>query len=164
MTHLSKSPIVKEVDKLFRQLHGRRGEICTNPVTGGRFVLGMRGEDSIAAQKRDACRALVAREWHAEHSPTAPPLLVNVWDIDSAMSGGGISHLLAYFSQSVEGTDWYTAGHPTFEVYARGVLASPECPPILREDQYLVSRFPPRPIYGLAPSLLYVRPTQPVRI
>jgi hypothetical protein len=148
---------------MFRQqLHGRRGDSCMNPVTGGRFIFGMRGEDSIAAQKRHACRALVAREWHAEHSPTALPLIVNGWDIEDARSGGGLPHLLAYFARSLRRNDWSIAGHPPFEIFARGVLASPECPSILREDQNLMKRFPPTPIYGMEPGLLYARPTQSV--
>jgi hypothetical protein len=165
MARQSKTPIEKEVDQLFReQLHGRRGDSCMNPVTGGRFIFGMRGADSITAQKRNACRALVAREWHAEHSPTAPPLIVNGWDIEDARSGGGLPHLLAYFSRSLRRNDWSIAGHPPFEIFARGLLASTECPSILREDQDLVRRFPPQPIYSMEPGLLYARPTQSVRL
>jgi hypothetical protein len=155
MTHQPKSTIVKEVDRLFRQLNGRRGASCTNPVTGERFIFGMKGEDSIAAQKLNACRALVARDWHANNSPSAPPLLIK--DIENARHGGGLSHLLAYFSRSVKAYNWAIAGHPPFETYARGALASPWCPPILRSDSALVEKFPPKPICGLEGGLLYGR-------
>jgi hypothetical protein len=160
----AKSPIEKEVDRLFRPLRKCPRGLCNNPVTGDRFVLGMRGEDSIAAQKRTACRALVARAWHAHNSPSAPPLPVNVWDIDDAKKGGGLSHLLAYFAQSVACDTWCLSGHPSFETYARGVLASPECPSFFKENNDLAVRFPPQPIYGLEAGLVYVRPAKSVRI
>jgi hypothetical protein len=162
MSSRSKTLIEKEVDRQFRQLSACRGDPCTNPVTGGQFIFGMRGEDSIAWQKRKACRALVAREWHASGSPTAPPLVVNEWAIEEARHGGGLSHLLGYFARSLKSNNWFIAGHPPFEIYARGVLASPECPSILKEDRELVERFPPQPIHGLEPGLLYVRPTKPL--
>ena len=97
MSSRSKTLIEKEVDRLFRQLSARHGDPCTNPVTGGQFIFGMRGEDSIAWQKRNACRALVAREWHADNSPTAPPLLVHEWDIEEARHGGGLSTFISLF-------------------------------------------------------------------
>jgi hypothetical protein len=115
----------------------------------------MRGEDSIAAQKRNACRALVARDWHAQNSPTAPPLPVNVLEIAKAKKGGGLLHLLAYFAQSIASDTCYLPGHPPFEIYAQGVLASPECPSFFKQNKDLIERFPPRPIYGLKAGLVW---------
>jgi hypothetical protein len=155
VTRQPKSPIVKEVDRLFRQLNGRRGTSCTNPVTGGGFESGTSREDSIAAQKCSACRALVARAWHAHNSPGAPPLLLNCRDIERARGGGGLSHLFAFFSRSVATNDWAIAGHPPFEIYARGALASPRCPTMLKNDKALVKRFPPQPIYSLGFGLIW---------
>jgi hypothetical protein len=155
MTRHPKSPIVKEVDRQFRHLAGRHGTSCYNPVTGGGFVFGMRGEDSIAAQKRSACRALVAREWHAHNSPSAPPLLVNCYEIEEARWKGGFSQLFAFFCQSVATANWAIAGHPPFEIYARGALASPRCPQTLKNDKALARRFPPQPIYSLGHGLTW---------
>jgi hypothetical protein len=157
MTHRLKSPITKEVDRQFRQLVGRHGECCTNPVTGGEFVFGMRGEDSIAARKRSACRALVACAWHAHNSPNAPPLLVNWYDIEEARRGGGFSHLFACFARSVATNDWAIAGHPPFEIYAQGALASPRCPQSLKENAALAQMFPPQRIYSLGCQLIWHR-------
>jgi hypothetical protein len=149
--------ITKQVDRQFRQLHARRGDLCNNPITGGLFVWGV---DSISDQKRDACRALVACAWHAANSPGAPPLPVHTWDIDIAKRGCGLSHLLAYFAQSVACDNWRLSGHPPFEIYAQGVLASPECPGFFTRNKTLVALFPPQPIYGLKPGLVYVSPSK----
>jgi hypothetical protein len=83
------------------------------------------GVDCISEQKREACRALVAGAWHAHNSPDAPPLPVHVSDIHDAKKGGGLSHLLAYFAQSLACDEWRLSGHPPFETYARRVLAAP---------------------------------------
>jgi hypothetical protein len=156
MTGQSKTPIVREVDRQFRQLAGwRHGTACNNPVTGGGFVYGLRGEDSIAAQKRSACRALVACEWHAHNSPSAPPLLVDCYEIERQRWGGGLSSLFGFFSRSVATADWAIAGHPPFEIYARGALASPRCPSILKNDRSLAKRFPPQPIFSLGCGLIW---------
>jgi hypothetical protein len=46
-----------------------------NPVTGGRFLKGETGDDSIAYQKLAARKALLAQEWFALYGPRgAPPL------------------------------------------------------------------------------------------
>ena len=66
-----KSPIEGSVDRLFSEIHAKRGECCTNPVTGGGFVWGL---DPIATQKKEATAALRAKEWFAVNSPgDAPP-------------------------------------------------------------------------------------------
>jgi hypothetical protein len=153
------SPSIKQqVDRQFRQLHARRGDWCNNPITGDSFVW---GSGRTSEEKRSACRALVAREWHAEHSPDALPLPVHTWDIDIAKrSASNVAHLLGYFSQSLAYDDWRISGHPPFEIYAQGVLASPECPWFFAEDKTLVALFPPRPIYGLQLGLVYVSPSK----
>ena len=150
------SLIKNKVDSLFRQLHAAPGERCQNPVTGGWFVRGERGEGSMAAQKRIACRALVAREWCVDHSPPdAPALPVDEYAIAEMKTGGGYSHLFAYFAQSISGRDYVVSGHPPFEVYARGALASPHAPDFFKQNAALTKRFPPRPIYGLGPGLVW---------
>ena len=154
-------PIKKQVDRLFRQLRARRNDSCRNPVTGIEFVWGV---DSISEQKLEACRALVARDWHAANSPGAPQLPVHVWDIQNAKQGGDLSHLLAYFAQSLAREEWRFSGHPLFETYATGALASPECPWFFTENKGLLARFPPKPIYGLEAGLVYVRPTKSIHL
>jgi hypothetical protein len=157
MTTIPSPSIRQQVDRQFRQLHARRGDFCNNPITGAPLVWGL---DNISEQKRNACRALVACAWHTQNSPGAPPLPVHAWDIAAAKTGGDLSHLLAYFAESVACGEWRLSGHPPFEVYAQGVLASPKCPRFFTQDENLVARFPPRPIYGLKPGFVYVRPSK----
>ena len=51
-----------EIEELFGTLPKERGSWCENPVTGGHFVRGEGGKDSIAYQKSEARKALEARE------------------------------------------------------------------------------------------------------
>jgi len=73
--------IMDKIDALFRDvLATPAGRLCVNPITYGSFVKGESGEDSIANQKRDAVRALLAQEWFAVYGPrNAPPLPVSAW-------------------------------------------------------------------------------------
>jgi hypothetical protein len=45
--------------------------------------------------------------------------------------------------------------HPTFEEYARGVLASTYAPDFITEDEQLKERFPPRHLAGLGSGLYW---------
>jgi hypothetical protein len=146
------SSIKKEVDRLFRQLHAKRGDNCRNPVTGAAFVWAV---DSITEQKSSACRARVAQERHKDFSPGAPPLVVDAYEIAEMKSGGGEMHLFGYFCQSISSRDYRVLGHPQWEIYAGGVLASSRAPDFLKQDARLIGRFPPRPIYGLGPGLVW---------
>jgi hypothetical protein len=147
--------ISEQVDSLFNQLNMRRGDRCRNPVTGIKFVWGI---ETISEQKLEACRALVARERHAHSSPKAPILPINVLEIDAMMSGGGEAHLLGYFAQSIALAGYNVSGHPPWETYARGVLASPYAPYVLRNDHTLIRKYPPRPMTGLSPFNLGWQP------
>jgi hypothetical protein len=60
------------VERMFSPISHRRGELCQNPVTAGWFVF---GEDPIGIQKEAARKALLAREWFAQHGPPDAPLL-----------------------------------------------------------------------------------------
>jgi hypothetical protein len=151
------SSIRKQVGRLFRQLHARRYDACRNPVTGLTFQWGV---DSISEQKLEACRALVAREWHAQASPMAPVLPVDALEIDAMKSGGGERHLFAYYAQSIHCRGYSVSGYPSWETYARGVLASPYAPDFLTQDAELLTRFPPRRMRGLTPYLTWEPPKQ----
>jgi hypothetical protein len=45
----------REVERLFGEISARRGDLCTNPVTGGEFVYGF---ESIKRQKDAAYKRL----------------------------------------------------------------------------------------------------------
>jgi hypothetical protein len=145
--------IKKTVNRGFRELPTERGAPCRNPVTGSGFV---RGIDPLAPQKRKAERALVAREWCAFHGPhDLPPLPIHAYEIDDMKSGRGLLHLFAYFAQSLVCRDYRLPRHPPFEMYARGVLAYPHAPEFFTNNQELRKRFPPKPLPGMGPGLVW---------
>jgi hypothetical protein len=43
---LSETLMRREVDRMFGEISAKRGDLCTNPVTGGEFVYGFRGGGS----------------------------------------------------------------------------------------------------------------------
>jgi hypothetical protein len=58
-TKLNETQIGREVERLFGEISAKRGDLCTNPVTGWEFVYGF---DPIQLQKKIAYHALRARE------------------------------------------------------------------------------------------------------
>ena len=69
---LSETPIGRDVERLFGEISATRGDLCTNPVTGGEFVYGF---DPIRLQKKMAYHALRAREDFARNGPADAPRL-----------------------------------------------------------------------------------------
>jgi hypothetical protein len=73
--------IKAEVERLFREAPDRHDQVRVNPVIGG---LWENGVDPIGPQKQAALRALMAREWFAQHAPpNAPPLPLSYIDRDA---------------------------------------------------------------------------------
>jgi hypothetical protein len=153
-----KSLIEAQVDHLFRNAPDRFEEIRRNPVTGGRWV---RGDDPIGPQKRAACRALRARAWFAQNGPKdAPPFPLGYHDREDLKCGGHpLRHLVAWFARSLAFRDYAYEGHPSFDDFACGVLASPDAPWFIKEDQALTKRYPPRTLPGLGSGFCW----KPVR-
>jgi hypothetical protein len=148
-----------EVDRLFREADLERGSVCENPVTGGKFVPGI---DRIKPQKARARVALEARDWFADHGPPdAPPLPLTCGDRED-LKVGGLPHIVAWFARSLEARAYDYHEHPSFDDYARGVLASAYAPEFITRDQQLQGRFPPRHLPGLGPGL-YWDPPKPAR-
>jgi hypothetical protein len=145
--------IKNEVDRLFNALPAGS---CQNPVTGAWFVKGL---DPLATQKRVACAALMAREWFArEGLPELQPLPINCDDIMRMKGGGGVRHMFGYYAQSVCCFGYAVEEHPSFDDYARGVMASSGIPWFFEQDEELRKRFPPRPLSGLNRSTLNWKP------
>jgi hypothetical protein len=151
-----------EVARLFSNITGERGDLCTNPVTGGRFVL---GEDPLPPQKETARKALLAREWFAKHGPPdAPPLPLSNADIEDFKYGrGAFRGIIARFALSLRSLHWYFTRHPSFEDFARGVLALEKTPDLILKDESLRLRYPPRPLAGLSPWALWEAPKRHAR-
>ena len=141
------------VDRPFTDAPPWRGELCENPVTGGYWLP---GDDPISRQKRMACRALFAREWFDLYGPhNAPPLPLSDAELDELKYTDPLSHIVSCFAYSLRAHDYEFNGHPSFEDFARGVLASDYAPDFVREDEVLCKRYPPRPLRGLGPGLCW---------
>ena len=134
------------VEQLFKKLPRSQGSVCENPVTGTRFV---RGVDRIKPQKLSAYRAIVAREWFAKIGPPDAPELPLSYAAREALKHGGLNHIVAWYARSLETCFYDVDVHPSFESYARGVLASQHAPDFIKNDPALISRFPPSPLDGL---------------
>jgi hypothetical protein len=143
--------IARLVDELF-SAH-QHGGICQNPVTGGSYV---HGEDPVEPQKMLARRALLAREWFAEYGPAdVQPLPLSDGERED-LKRGGILHILAWYARSLEARDYNVQQHPSFEDYARGVMAS--APGFICNDERLRKRFPPRPLEWLNNAMVWEPP------
>ena len=144
------------VDSLFYANAARHGEICEWPVIGGHYVSGF---DPIERMKETAVRALLARERFALHGPPDAPLLPISHNEREDLKVGGLKHLMAWFARSLEGLDWKFCEHPSFDDYARGVMASDHAPDFIKKDKELQRRFPPRPLSGLGSGLYWEPPS-----
>jgi hypothetical protein len=144
-----------DVDLLFRNMPDKNASIRCNPVTGGHWLNGV---DPIGPQKTLARQALQAREWWRANGPAGAPVLpLSYEERESLKLGGGFPYLIASFACSLAKRDYILDGHPLFDDYARGVLASPLAPDFLTGDAELLRLYPPKPLSGLGPGLIYRR-------
>src|SRR5262245_10610029 len=143
-----------QVERLFREAPDRFQKMRRNPVTGSCWVSGL---DPIEPQKRAASRALRARAWFASENPGMPQLPLSYAEREN-LKCGALPHIVAWLARSLEALDYDCGAHPSFEEYARGVLASPLMPYFIMQDQELLKRYPPRPLPGLGSGLCW-RPT-----
>ena len=65
----------------------------------------------------------------------------------------GVNYIISVFGRSLAYRDFRTEGHPNFDEYARGVMASEMAPPFIREDEQLLRQYPPEPLKGMGPGL-----------
>jgi hypothetical protein len=160
------TPTQDMVERLFSEIDTRRGGLCENPVTAGRFVFGV---DPINPQKQEACRALLAREWFAQHGPPdAQPLPLSQYEIEDLKYNHrgpdpAFHHIFYRYVASLRCRDWNFKDHPGFEEFARGVMAMKDVPLVPRfvaEDEALCRRYPPRRLQGLTPFLMWLPPEQ----
>jgi hypothetical protein len=141
------------VDRLFEQLNPQPEAFSWTPVTNWSWFYC--DEEPIEQEKDIARRALLAREHFALFGPPdAPPLPVSYGERE-LLKGGGLPHIVAWFARSLEAKKYDLQKHPKFEVYARGVMASEYAPDFITKDEGLKRRFPPRPLKGLGPALMW---------
>jgi len=108
--------------------------------------------------------ALAARRWYAKHGPQdLQPLPLGYAEREDLkrerhQKQGNASYMLALYARSLDQADYDFDKHPTFEVYASGVMASKYAPPFFNDDEDLRRRFPPRPLLYLGPGVVWVPP------
>jgi hypothetical protein len=102
-------------------------------------------------------KAMLAREHFARNGPSdAPPLPIGYDEREAIKGKGRMSTLVALYARSLETRDYDMEEHPSFEDYVRGVMASNKHGwSDIREDEQLTRRFPPRPLKGMGPGLMW---------
>jgi len=155
--------IKDKVDTLFQQVLSQPNGQCENPVTGGWFLKGESGKDSIPYQKRAAKKALLAQEWFAVHGPrNAPPLPVSAQAWEEMRSELGLNCLVGFFARSLAVRDWEVHNHPSFEDFARGLMAIDTGLWDLqnRAGPDLLKKYPPQPLVGMTPGTYWAPPKE----
>ncbi len=147
--------IYETVERAFDANRKHSGQICEIPILGGHYVPGF---DRTKRLKETACRALAAREWFTIHSPAdAPPLPLSHNERED-LKIGGLPHIVAWYARSLDCRNYDLQDHPSFDDYACGVMASDRAPDFIKNDETLQKRFPPRPLKGLGPGLVWEAP------
>jgi hypothetical protein len=148
----------KKVDRLFGQIKVEWGDTVSNPITEARFVW---GEDPVEPQKRIARLAFLARAHFAQNGPAhAPPLPLSHDDWEQARRARGLRGLVGFFARSLAGQDWDFEKHPSFEDFARGLMATGTGLWEIEEDEYLRNRFPPCALPGMTPGAVWAPPQE----
>jgi hypothetical protein len=103
-------------------------------------------------------KACAARKWFADNGPPdLQPLPLGYYERER-LKHGGADHILAWFACSLDIRKYNVLEHPSFDDYARGVMASEFAPAFIKEDEELKKRFPPRHLDGLGPGLVWLPP------
>ena len=103
-------------------------------------------------------RAERAHAWFAKHGPcSCQPLPLYWYDEQETIicSGDFSRHLVVYYAGSLQRFKFDYLTHPLFFDYARGVMARPDCPIDLRDDEDAQQEFPPKELAGLDSELIW---------
>lgn len=143
-----------KVEELFKNASDRHEKLRENPVTGGKFVAGL---DPLRPQKLIAQRALETEEWYEQQKPEDAPALPLTYVARERLKGAAppLHYIVSLLARSLEVRNYRPEGHPSFEEYARGVMASKLTPAFIREDAELLRRYPPKPLIGLGGGLIW---------
>jgi hypothetical protein len=111
----------------------------------------------------DSPKAQAAREWFAVHGPAdVQPLPLGYWERECCQGRSGAHHILKWYARSLASNDYDVDKHPSFDDFARGVMASDGSPSFIKDDPELQKRFLPRPLNGLDySSLVWLPPKRP---
>jgi len=113
-------------------------------------------------KKRDprGPRAKAAREWFARTGPSDAQPLPLGYNEREWLKHGGVDHIAAWFSRSLAWRDYEFDAHPSFDDYARGLMACEFTGNFVKDDEELQKRFPPRALHGIGPDLIWEPPKQ----
>jgi hypothetical protein len=150
---------IKEyVDRLFKA--NRKEDLAEIPILGDHYCPKL---DNVRPLKKLARAALAAREWFYENGPAdLQPLPLSTAERE-ALKLGGAPHVLAWYGRSLICRGFDVSEHPSFDDYARGVMASEHAPDFITRNEELRRRFPPRPLKGLGPGLCWRPPKEHAR-
>jgi hypothetical protein len=150
-----KTAIKREVERLFGEISAKRGDICTNPITGEQFIY---GHFSMKREKEAAYRRLLVREYFALNGPSDAPLMpIDERDRDRAKHlSGPLGFVTAHFMWSMESQDDLRV-HPSFAEFAAGLLwlhdnVGGPCellPGTPEQLSQMKGQYPPRKLDGL---------------
>jgi hypothetical protein len=141
--------IIREfVDRQFADAERSHPRGLENPVTGEYWLANVVPTEP---EKRNACRATLAREWFELNGPPdAPPLPISDTEIYRYVNSGDFACAVARYAESLRDNDWDIRGHPTFEEFVGGLLCLPQ--PQFAEPRIIARRFYPKPLPGLWPT------------
>lgn len=143
----------QKVDQLFAKVYDPNSDFCENPVTGEHFVPRL---DPVRPRKQYAIRALQAQARFAEEKPAdMPDLPLHSRKDEDLKWQSPRNFLVGAYADSLRCRDFRLEGHPDFETFARGLMASPWTPEEFRNDPELLRRYPPKPLKGLRPGLVF---------
>jgi hypothetical protein len=99
-------------------------------------------------------QAQLARERFAVDGPCdAPPLPLSHDETEDARNARGITGAGGFYARSLALRQWDLQEHPSFEDFARGLMASDSGMWRLEEDAELQKRFPARRLEGMGSDL-----------
>jgi hypothetical protein len=116
--------------------------------------------DAIRSKQRGKAR-FAQRFVYLMGPADAPRIPLSNFEHDNLLVGG-IKQITAWFGRSLALLDYDVFGHPDFEVFGSGVMASPYTPYYIMDDGDLQVRFRPRLLKGLGPGLIWSPPPEPV--
>ena len=110
-------------------------------------------------------KARLAREAFAVNGPPDAPLLPIGYDErEDTKRQGPLAKIVGLYARSLENRKYDLQEHPSFDDYARGVMASEyHGHSEMKEDEELKKRFPPRQLKGLGPGLYWEPPKEHAR-
>jgi hypothetical protein len=127
--------------------------IHRNPVTGTEFIPSM---DCMQFQIYSAAAALQAQDvWLYIAPEEFGSLPLTYGDREKAKTEGTARRITGWFARSLESQAYKLALHPSIEVYAAGVMASPLTPDEVTMDAAFARRYPPRVLPGLGGGLCW---------